>query len=330
MAGTGKLLVHFSRQLKVVVERVGQISVQRPAVGGGNACHIVEGLGTALDLQAVHTGLADQIKERRGAHIIGVEDVAAVLVLADLVQLARTGLLAEIVFPAAGLGTLAAVRVAARHVVGKQASARNAHAHSTVHKGFDLQLRRCFIAQDRNILQGHLTGQHHALCAHVVGGAGRSPVGDACLGGHVHIDVRCKGLAGIQHTKVCHDKGIHTGLGCFLDGLGQAVGFLVGGQGVHGQVDLAAAGVSVDDTLGQLFRRKVGRSRPHSKFRQAAVNGIGTVVDGIAQAFQIACRGQQFRDLQHSSNSSHFSVFTVLFTCAAFWQFALCSLRVRA
>ena len=62
----------------------------------------------------------------------------------------------------------------------------------------------------------------------------------------------------------------------------------------------------------------------------SAVNGIGTVVDGIAQAFQIACRGQQFRDLQHSSNSSHFSVFTVLFTCAAFWQFALCSLRVRA
>ena len=166
-----------------------------------------------------------------------------------------------------------------------------------MHKGFDLQLRRCFIAQDRNILQGHLTGQHHALCAHVVGGAGRSPVGDACLGGHVHIDVRCKGLTGIQHTKVCHDKGIHTGLGCFLDGLGQAVGFLVGGQGVHGQVDLAAAGVSVDDTLGQLFRRKVGRSRPHSKFRQAAVNGIGTVVDGITQTFRIARRGKQFRDL---------------------------------
>ena len=58
--------------------------------------------------------------------------------------------------------------------------------------------KMCIRDRDRNILQGHLTGQHHALCAHVVGGAGRRPVGDACLGGHVHIDVRCKGLEGIQ------------------------------------------------------------------------------------------------------------------------------------
>ena len=146
----------------------------------------------------------------------------------------------------------------------------------------------------------------------------------------MHIDVRCKGLAGIQHTKVCHDKGIHTGFGSLLDGLRQTVGLLVGGQGVHGQVDLAAAGMGVDDAFRQLLRGEIGRSRAHTELRQAAVNGIGTVVDGIAQAFQIACRGQQFRDLQHNSNSSHFSVFTVLFTCAAFWQFALCSLRVRA
>ena len=40
----------------------------------------------------VHTGLADQIKERRGAHIIGVEDVAAVLVLADLCLLYTSGI----------------------------------------------------------------------------------------------------------------------------------------------------------------------------------------------------------------------------------------------
>ncbi len=41
--------------------------------------------------------------------------------------------------------------------------------------------------------------------------------------------------------------------------VGQTVGLLVGGQGVHGQVDLAAAGMGVDDALGQLFRREVGR-----------------------------------------------------------------------
>ena len=46
-------------------------------------------VGAALDLQAVHTGLADQVDEGRGAQVVGVEDVAAVLVLADLVQLAN-------------------------------------------------------------------------------------------------------------------------------------------------------------------------------------------------------------------------------------------------
>ena len=113
----------------------------------------------------------------------------------------------------------------------------------------------------------------------------------------MHVDVRRKGLAGVQYAEVCHDKGIDAGLGCFLDGLGQAVGLLVGGQGVHGQVDLAAAGMGVDDALSQLFRCKIGRSRAHTELRKAAVNGVGTVVDGITQAFQIARRGEQFRDL---------------------------------
>ena len=199
-----------------------------------------------------------------------------------------------------------------------------------MHKGFDLQLRRRFIAQDGDILQGHFTGKHHALCAHIVGSAGRSPVGNARLGGHMHIDLRCKGLAGIQHAQICDDEGVHTGLGRFPDRFRQTVCFLIGGQGVHSQVDLAAPGMGIDDALFQLFRCKIGRCRPHAKFRQATVDGVGTVVDGIAQAFQIACRSQQFRDLQHNSNSSHFSVFIDLFTAAAVLQLALCSLRVCA
>ena len=168
-----------------------------------------------------------------------------------------------------------------------------------MHKGFDLQFRRGLVADGGNVLQGHLAGQHHALCAQIVGGAGGGPVGDTGLGGHVHVDVRRKGLAGLQHAQVCHDEGIHTGLGGFPDGLGQTVGFLIGGQGVHGQVDFAAAGVGVDDALRQLLRREIGRGRAHAELRQAAVNSIRAVVHGIAQAFQVARRGEQFRDLQH-------------------------------
>ena len=166
-------------------------------------------------------------------------------------------------------------------------------------KGLNFQFRRGLVPQGSNVLQGHLPGQHHPLGTHVVGSAGSSPVGDARLGGHVDINVRGKVLAGVQHTQVSHNKGIHARLRGGLDGLGQAVGLLIGGQGVHGQVDLAAAGVGIDDALRQLLRRKVGRSRAHSKFRQAAIHSVRAVVDGVPQAFQIARRGQQFRDLQH-------------------------------
>ena len=299
VAGAGELLVHLGGQFKVIIERVGEVGVQCLAVSGGDAGDVVEGLGAALDLQAVHARLADEVNEGRGAHIVCVEDVAAILVLADLIELAGTVLLAEEVLPAAGLGALAAVGVAAGHVGGQQAPARDAHAHGTVHEGFDLQFRRGLVADGGNVLQGHLAGQHHALCAQIVGGAGGGPVGDTGLGGHVHVDVRRKGLAGLQHAQVCHDEGIHTGFGRFLDGLGQTVGFLIGGQGVHGQVDFAAAGVGVDDALRQLLRREIGRGRAHAELRQAAVNSVRAVVHGVAQAFQVARRGEQFRDLQH-------------------------------
>jgi hypothetical protein len=55
--------------------------------------------------------------------------------------------------------------------------------------------------------------------------------------------------------------------------------------------------MGIDHTLGQLLRRKIGRSRPHTELRQAAINSVCSIVDGITQALQVACRGQQFRDL---------------------------------
>ena len=152
VAGAGQLGQHLLRQLKVLVHGVGQILVEGAAVGGSHAGDVVEGLGAAFDLQAVHARLADEVEEGGGAQVVGVQDVAAVLVLADLVELTRAGLLAEIILPAAGLGALAPVGVAARHVVGEQAAARHAHAHGTVDEGLDLQLRRGLVPEGGDVL----------------------------------------------------------------------------------------------------------------------------------------------------------------------------------
>ena len=64
VAGTGQLGQNVIAQLKVIVERVGQILIQSLAISGGDAGDIVERLGTALDLQAVHTCLADEVDRR--------------------------------------------------------------------------------------------------------------------------------------------------------------------------------------------------------------------------------------------------------------------------
>ena len=111
------------------------------------------------------------------------------------------------------------------------------------------------------------------------------------------VDVGRERLAGVQHAEVGHDEGVHTGGGSVLDGLRQTVSLLVGGQGVHGQVDLAAPGVGIDDALAQLLRGEVGGCRAHPELGQSAVNGVRAVVDGIPQALEIARRGQKFRYL---------------------------------
>ena len=55
--------------------------------------------------------------------------------------------------------------------------------------------------------------------------------------------------------------------------------------------------MGIDDAFRQLLRGEISRGRAHTELRQTAVNGIGTVVNGITQTFRIARRGKQFRDL---------------------------------
>ena len=65
VAGAGQLIQNLFRQLEVLVHRVGQILVEGAAVGRRHAGDVVERLGAALDLQAVHARVADEVEEGR-------------------------------------------------------------------------------------------------------------------------------------------------------------------------------------------------------------------------------------------------------------------------
>ena len=65
VAGTGQLGQNVIAQLKVIVERVGQILIQSLAVGGGDAGDIVERLGAASIFRLSTPAL--QMRSMKGA-----------------------------------------------------------------------------------------------------------------------------------------------------------------------------------------------------------------------------------------------------------------------
>ena len=97
------------------------------------------------------------------------------------------------------------------------------------------------------------------------------------------------------------DRLCFAGGSRLADGVGQAVGLLIGGQGVQGQIDFAAPGMGVNHAVGQLLGGKVGGCRPHPEFGQGAVHGVCSIADRIAQPLQVPRRGQQLRNLKHKT-----------------------------
>ena len=282
-------------QFKIITARIGQIRIQSTAICAGHRRHIIEGLGSSFDLQTIHACLADQVNERCCAEIVRIQNVAAILVFADFHILPRPPLLHQIVFPAARLGALAPVAASPGHITGQQTTAGHAHAHSAVHESFQFQFRRCVIPDDGNISQTQFPGKNHSLGTHLVGLGGGSIIGNTCLGRKMYFHTGGIFLGQSQYAKIGNNKGIHTGIGSVLHGLGQPVQFFIGRQGIQGQVYPAAAGVGKNAALPQFVIGQIRRCGTHAELRQRAVYGIRSVQHRIFQCFQAARRGQQFR-----------------------------------
>ena len=148
--------------------------INGPAVSGGDAGHIVGGLGPALNLQAgdarVHH-LGDGVNHPQ---IVGVEEVGALLLLDQAVHLPRALGLHQVVLPAAGLGALASVGVPSGHI-------------GPVDKGLQLQAGVHPLPDAFNFREGHLPGQHHPPGPQLPADLGGGVVDNARLGGDVPL-----------------------------------------------------------------------------------------------------------------------------------------------
>ena len=273
------------------------------AVGAGDDGGVVGAFGPALDLHAAEARVHQLPHVVDHAHVPGVEDVGALLILEHREILPRPLLLHEIVLVAAGLGAGAPVAVPTGHVVGKKAAPGVAHTHGAVDEGLQLQVRRRLVPDLPDLGKAQLPGQDHPFGPQVVPGAGADVVGHTGLGTHVALTAGGVLPRQGEGSHVRQDQGVHPGLLELLQ-VGRKAGYLmVSGHGVHRDMDPNAVAVGKGHRPWQLLRGEVPGEGAHAKGRPRQVYGVGPVEHRHPQPLKIPRRGQQLRlcSLSHGS-----------------------------
>ena len=284
-------MVHLIPPDLVYGTACGQI-VDDMAVSAGDDGGVVGGFCTALDLDAVHTGIGKLLQVVDHAHIPGVQDVSALFVLEHGEVFPGTLFFHQGVLVAAGLGAGAPVGVPAGHVVAEQATAGVADAHGTVTEGLDLQLRGGLAADLRYFRKAALSGQDYPLGTQIKPGLGAFVVGDGLLGRDVPL-----ALGGVlarqgEGTQVCQDQGVHTGVVQPLQVGRQVHHLMVPGHGVDGHMDLDPVAVGKFHSLGQLLRGEVSGEGAHAEVSARQVYRIRAIEDCHAQPLHVTGRTQ--------------------------------------
>ena len=269
--------------------------VQHMAVGPGDDGGVVAGLGTALDLQAVHPRVHEVVQMVDHAHVAAVHNIGALFILKHGEVFAGALFLHQGVLIAAGLGALAPVGVPARHIVAEQTPSRVADAHGPVTEGLDLQLSGHLGPDGADLVQTQLTGQHHAGGPQIVPCGGGGVVGDGLLGGDMPLTVGGVFARQRKGAQVGHDQGVHPGVVQPLQMGGQPLHLTAAGHGVDGDVHLHAVVMGVLYGPGQLLVGKVTGEGAHAEGGARQVHRVGAVGHGHLQFFPVPGRGQQFR-----------------------------------
>ena len=269
------------------------------AVRAGDDGGVVLAFRAAFQLDAVDARVHDVVQMVDHAHIAGVHDVGTLLVLEHGEILPGALLLHQGVLIAAGLRALAAVGIAAGHVVRQQAAPAVAHAHRAVGEGLKLQLRRHVRANFAYFLQRQLPRQHDALCAEVVPRLSAGGVGDALLGGDVPLALRRVLPRQREHAEVGEDQRVHTRVVQQLQMLRQRLQFVAAGHRVHRDVRPDAVIVGKAHRLAQLVGAEVARERPHAEAGAREVHRVRAVEHRHAELFHIARRSEEFRLSSH-------------------------------
>ena len=155
MRSARQLFKHGVRADKFI--RSGRNGIQSSPVCGSYGRDIVECLCPAFDFEAGNSGRGDQIKERRCAEIVRVQDIASVFIFRNVKAARHAGMAfsSRACFyaprPSAGLRAFTAVGVAPGEIMRQQAAPGKRHAHCAVDKRFQLEFLRRLRPDFRNV-----------------------------------------------------------------------------------------------------------------------------------------------------------------------------------
>lgn len=278
---------------------VGGIAVQRLPVDPHHRRHVVNSLHPPLDLEGVGSRLHQLGNVADEAEVPGVEDEGAVFILRDRVILAGSAFLHQGVAPAAGMGALPPVGMAAGHDGGEEAASRIGHAEGAV--GKDLQFGRHVAAGFADRLQGHLPGQVDAADALLLPEESAAPGGGIGLGREMDGAFRDDAADGGDDPGIGGDEGVEGDRRHLFQVAVQLLQFVGVGIAVDREVDLHPPVVGIGHGLGHGGGSEVVGLAPQAEAGTAQVDGVGAVVDGHLEFFEVPGRGQEFGDLHDCS-----------------------------
>ena len=265
------------------------------AVRAGNNGSVIGTLGPALDLQTAEARVHQLFHMVDHAHIPGVQDIGALLVLKHWEVFARPLLLHQVILIAAGLGAGAPVAVPSGHVVGKQASPGVAYAHGAMDECLQFQILRNFFTDLPNLTKTQLPSQNHPLGSQVVPGVGTDVVGHTGLCAYMALTAGGVLSRKGKGSHVCHNQGVHPGLLELLQVGWKVDDLVIPGHGVHGDVDPDTVVMGPGHCLRQLFRGKIPGKGAHTEGGTRQIHGVSPVEHCHTQPLHIPRWGQQLR-----------------------------------
>ena len=228
-------------------------------------------------------------------HITCVEDKRSLFVFEYLVELVGALFLHKVVPPAAGLSAFAAVGVSSRKILGNETASRKAHTHRAVYESFYLHIIGDILPYRPYVFKVDLASQYNAANSHFIQLERRSIVDYARLRRRMYRKAWSVLLNHRDDPDIRRDDRVHSAFFRGAYKLGKALGFVVGGDGVAGNVDLYASFVRGLHSSEQLLSAEVLRSRSHSERLARKVDRVRAVVQRRQQAFLIARGSKKFR-----------------------------------